>query len=189
LAKNRSGPPLPQMISFLNGLGSAYFLDKQYAKAEPLLAEVLPHQRRLFPPKSPQLAGALANLGWCRLKLEKWADAEDVLREALEIREAVSQDDWVTASVKSVLGETLLGQRNHAEAEPLLLAGYDGLAAHWRDIPPQARSTLFDAADRLVKLNNAFGKSDEAEKWGKKREGIWGTGPQPPASRPFEVRP
>jgi hypothetical protein len=40
--------------------------------------------------------------------------------------------------------------------------GYDGLKQRAAAIPPQARPRLAEAAERLVKLYEAWGKPDEA---------------------------
>ena len=36
-------------------------------------------------------------------------------------------DDWRTFNARSLLGGSLLGQKKYAEAEPLLLSGYEGM--------------------------------------------------------------
>jgi hypothetical protein len=64
-----------------------------------------------------------------------------------------------------MLGEALLGQKKYAEAEPLLLSGYDGLKQREKTIPPQAKVRLIEALQRLVKLYEAPDKPDEATKW------------------------
>ena len=55
------------------------------------------------------------------------ADAEAVLHESLVIRERKQPDDWVTFHTRSLLGGSLLGQKRYADAEPLLLAGSEGV--------------------------------------------------------------
>ena len=42
-------------------------------------------------------------------------------------------DAWTTFNAKSLLGEALAGQTKYADAEPLLLAGYEGLKAKEKD--------------------------------------------------------
>ena len=48
-------------------------------------------------------------------------------RECLLIREKTEPDAWTTFNTKSLLGGSLLGQKNYSGAEPLLLAGYEGM--------------------------------------------------------------
>ena len=49
------------------------------------------------------------------------------MRESLTIRERIRPGNWATYNTKSLLGESLLGQKKYAEAEPLLLSGYEGM--------------------------------------------------------------
>jgi eukaryotic-like serine/threonine-protein kinase len=44
-------------------------------------------------------------------------------------------DLWTTAYTKSMLGSDLAGQKKYADAEPLLLAGRDGLAQRAAKVP------------------------------------------------------
>ena len=55
-----------------------------------------------------------------------------------------------------MLGACLLGQKKYAEAEPLLVAAYEGLK--WREhrIPPAAKPRLREALERLVQLNESL---------------------------------
>ena len=69
-----------------------------------------------------------------------------------------------------MLGGALLGQKKYAEAEPLLLAGYEGLKKDEKAIPPQGKINIPNAIQRLVKLYDATGKKDEAAKWRKELE-------------------
>jgi hypothetical protein len=66
-----------------------------------------------------------------------------------------------------MLGGALLGQKKHADAEPLLLAGYDGLKKDEKAIPPQGRDDIPKALQRLVELYDDTGKKDEAARWRK----------------------
>jgi hypothetical protein len=69
-----------------------------------------------------------------------------------------------------MLGGALLGQKKYAEAEPLLLAGYQGMKQREKTIPPPGRPRLVEAALRLEQLYEALGKKDEAARWKKERE-------------------
>jgi hypothetical protein len=101
------------------------------------------------------------------LQQKKWTDAEAVLRECLAIREKKQPDAWNTFNTKSMLGGALAGRQKHADAEPLLLAGYEGMKQREATIPPQGKVRLREAVERLVTLYDAWGKKDEAEKWRK----------------------
>ena len=64
----------------------------------------------------------------------------------------------------------LLGQKKYADAEPLLLAGYQGMKQREKTIPPQGSTRIPEALERLVQLYEATGKQDEAAKWRKELE-------------------
>ncbi len=66
----------------------------------------------------------------------------------------------------------LLGQKRYADAEPLLLAGYEGMRQREKMIPEQGKIRLLRAVERLVQLNEATGKKDEAARWRKELEAI-----------------
>jgi hypothetical protein len=99
--------------------------------------------------------------------MKKWAEAEPLLRESLAIREKTQPNDWSTFNSQSMLGGSLLGQKKYAEAEPLLLKGYEGLKQREKTIPPYGGGILRipQALDRLSELYTATNKPDEAKKW------------------------
>jgi len=98
------------------------------------------------------------------------AEAEPVLRECLAILKRKQPDDWKTFDTECLLGIALTGLKKYSEAEPLLVAGYEGMKQREKTMPPQQRDRLAEAADRLVRLYDAMDKKDEAAKWRKIRE-------------------
>jgi len=107
-------------------------------------------------------AAELAALGVNLLQQNKGTDAELVLRECMAIREKAQPDDWRTFNTKSLLGGALLGQKKYAEAEPLLLSGYEGMKQRKATIPPQAATRLPEALERLVQLYQQTSRPDQA---------------------------
>jgi hypothetical protein len=151
----------------------------QLARAEPLHREFVEHASRQFGPDHPRTTSALADLGLNLLRQQKFADAERPLRDCLARREKNESDDWTTFNTKSMLGEALLGQKKHEEAEPLLLQGYAGLRRRQGLIPTEWRTVrLGEALRRLVRLYEALGQKDEAAKWRKRVEAL-----EPPVKR------
>jgi len=65
-------------------------------------------------------------------------------------------------NTKSLLGGALLSQRRYAEAEPLLLSGYEGVKQRKATIPPQAATRLPEALERLVRLYQETSRPEQA---------------------------
>jgi hypothetical protein len=63
----------------------------------------------------------------------RWSEAESSLHEGLAIRERVIPDDWRRFTAMNLLGGALLGQGRHAETEPLIVQGYEGMKARRQD--------------------------------------------------------
>lgn len=121
-------------------------------------------------PNSSTRASALAVRGSMLLVQKKPAAAELKLRESLTLRENIQPDAWTTFETKSLLGEALLEQKKYAEAEPLLLSGYQGMKKHEDKIPAREKVRLTKALQRLVRLYEAWGKPEEAARWRKELE-------------------
>jgi hypothetical protein len=64
-----------------------------------------------------------------------------------------------------MLGAALLGQKKYAAAEPLLLAGYEGMKQREATIPPWDKVRIDEALERLIHLAKAQGKKQEETKW------------------------
>ena len=113
---------------------------------------------------------ALIELADAGLKNHLSFDAEPLVRECLSIREKRIPDDWLTFNARSRLGGLLLEQKRYAEAEPLLVSGYEGLKQREASIPANVKKRLREAVERLVQFSEAIGKLDEAAKWRKELE-------------------
>jgi hypothetical protein len=148
----------------------AYVKAGKAAEATALVQELLAEDRKTLPQESRELAGRLATHGLSLLQLKAFVDAEPILRESLDILQKRMEADapgagWPVPYTMSLLGEALAGQKRYAEAEPLLVKGYDGLKAREKTIPPQGRARIPEALDRLIALYTALDKPDEVKKW------------------------
>jgi eukaryotic-like serine/threonine-protein kinase len=149
----------------INPLISAYRKGGENDKVVTLLSGELAESRIALPKESPQLASLLAQIGMTFLDLKKWSEAEPLIRECLTIREKVQPDHWLTFNTKSMLGGSLLGQQKYAEAEPLLLAAYEGMSAREKTIPPQGGTRIPETLARLIELYTTTDKPDQLKKW------------------------
>ena len=126
--------------------------------------------RKLFEPESLELASELVQGGDRLQKLTAWAESEHMLREGLSIRKTLMADDWRTFNTISMLGGSLTAQQKFAEAEPLLIAGYEGMILRADQIPVDATERIPDALKRLIKLYTEWQKPQQASEWQKKLE-------------------
>ncbi len=73
-----------------------------------------------------------------------------------------------TFETKSLLGASLLGQKKYADAEPLLLDGYEKMKESAKTIPPHELPRLKQVGERIVQLYEAWEKPDKAREWREK---------------------
>ncbi len=126
--KARNGPKDHQTLTSMENLGGLYRELDRHQEALTLLQEALVIRREVHP-NSPALARTLAGVGVCWIDQGEYERAEPPLREALEILEKKNLRTVLRHSVEVRLGETLARQQKYADAEPLLIAGYEGLRA------------------------------------------------------------
>ncbi len=116
-----------------------------------MLREVLAAREKTLGAGHPEAARTLTALGRSLLEQRKWPNAGPILRRALAIWDAERPDNWSRFETRSLLGESLLGQKKYAESKPLVLSGSKGLPAV--------------ASDRVVRLYEAWGKPEKAAEW------------------------
>jgi serine/threonine protein kinase len=157
-----------------NNLAHCYQSLGRWAEAESLRRDELARVRKTAPFDSARLDrdpadGALAELGINLLSQAKYAEAEQVLRECLAIREVKIPDHWRRYSAMCGLGGALLGQAKYAEAEPLLVQGYEGFKARETKMSSleKTRTTqlMRQAGERVVALYEAWGRPEMAVAW------------------------
>ncbi len=130
------------------------------AEAEPLFREALEIRRRVLPPGHAATQGSLIDTAQVLETLARNEEAEPLWRELLEIRTAtLSAGDWRIPSATSRLGACLLAQNKFAPAEPLLIEGFEGLAAA-TDTPRTPADRLREACERVVTLYESWDKAE-----------------------------
>ena len=104
----------------------------------------------------------------------RFKEAEPLLREAHDIfaqATALPRVPWYKPDVQSALGAALAGLRRFDEAEPLLVAGYEGL----RDLPVAPPAHLRVSIERLVSFYVASGRAEQAMVWRTRLNGLTAT--------------
>jgi hypothetical protein len=134
-------------------------------EAAAVLQQMVQDTRVRPPVDDPLLAGMMAQVVLALLASGQYAEAEPLARECLAIREKKPPGDWRTFSTRSLVGDCLLGQQKYAEAEPLLLSGYQGLKEREASIPQFGKPRVQEALQRLVRLYGATSQTNQMAKW------------------------
>jgi eukaryotic-like serine/threonine-protein kinase len=162
---HRAAEKYPSFSSAGPELLDGYVRADKSKEATALANEMLADARRKLPKQGPQLAGQLAAIALPLLQAKAFPEAESLLRECLVIREKTQPEAWTTFNAKSMLGGALTAQKKYAEAEPLLLAGYEGMKQREMKIPPESKVRVDEALERLIQLAKAQAKKQEEAKW------------------------
>ena len=136
-----------------------------YAGAGALFSSVVDARRRVLGPAHPDTLEAMTSLGEVQLQRAQYTEAEPLLREALANYEKATSDSWQRYRCQNLLGVSLAAQNKYAEAEPLLISGYQGLLQREATIPFEQRRTVGDAAERIAQLYEKWGKPEKAAEW------------------------
>ena len=147
-------------------LGRVYDSRNDLARAEQIWQGALEGFRRL----STDTAGCGTSdvcelLGWNLIRQRKYDRSESLLRQALATREAKAPDDWQFFRAQALLGASLAGEGKYADAEPLLLSGYEGLNKREAAIPAFEKRWIPLSGDRIVILYSRWSKPEQAAQW------------------------
>ena len=156
---------------------------EQYEKAEVWRRKSLAAAKAKDGPESRLYAEELLHVASNLLMQKKYAAAETILRERVAILQKDQSQGAQAYDTQALLGAALLGQQKYAEAEPLLVQGYQGMKASQKEPgqqhhSPPTNQRLSEVLERLVELYDAWGRKTEADKWRKELEAM-----KPDASR------
>ncbi len=159
------GPEHPTTLINLSVLAHLYQLQRKYALAESYGAQALAGRRHALSAEHPGTMEAAADLALAYLSQEKFVESEPLAREALEFHRREQPDNWRRFLDESLLGASLAGEKKYAEAEPLLLDGYQGMLARKDRIDVPDWYYLDHAREWPVQLYQAWGKPDKVAEW------------------------
>ena len=77
----------------------------------------------------------------------------------------LSADTWRRYYTQSMLGADLAGLEKYAEAEPLLISGYEGLMQRQNSIPAENRPVLEGVGNWIVQIYQSQGEPERAVEW------------------------
>jgi hypothetical protein len=167
MIKTQRGPDHPETLAAMHNLAVSYAQAQRLDEAISLFAEVVRLRKAKLLPDHPDTLASLDGLVDAEQAAGHWAEAEAAARDGLDARTRKAPDDWPRFHTMSLLGAALAGQRRYAQAEPLLIGGYEGLKAREAKIPAPTRGRLSAAAARIVPFYEAWGKPDRAAEWRK----------------------
>jgi tetratricopeptide (TPR) repeat protein len=170
LVRNLAIENNPFLIWHLGSLGW-HFLEQGDLARGSTLCDLAMGAVRHKPESNPiAIPRVLAQVGAVRLAQGKYAEAEQLLREALRLAEKYWPASGYRFYVMNLLGGSLTGQAKYAEAEPLLLDSCRVLQLQQPGLPfylnPIRR--ISEALERLVQLYDAWGKANQAAEWKKR---------------------
>jgi tetratricopeptide (TPR) repeat protein/predicted Ser/Thr protein kinase len=148
-----------------NDLGVLYMAQGKYQQAEMMLGEALAGRRHVLGDDHPDTLASMTALAESYLRQGQWSQAEPLCREALTRYEKTRPDNWRRYRTQILMGDVLAGRGKFAEAEPLLLTGYDGLNARKTTIPAPDRSVVEQAGKGIARLYQSWGRPEQAAAW------------------------
>ena len=166
LARRDPGEGAGQTRADMGSRAQNYVSQKKYAQAEVAYEQIVDVQRRMVGQEALNTLISESNVGWLRIQQQKFAEAESVLRHALTSLDNTLPNSWEKFDCQNLLGQSLAGQTKYAEAEPLILAGYEGMSR--RKPTPQAGSSLAtvnEAGQAILSFYEKSGKAQKAAEW------------------------
>jgi eukaryotic-like serine/threonine-protein kinase len=134
--------------------------------AEKYAALALEGRRHTLGSEHPETMQSAADLALTYVSQGKFAQAETLAREVFEFQKK-RPDDWERFRAESLLGASLAGKTQYAEAEPLLLEGCRGMAARKDRMGVPQHFHLDCAAAWIVQMYSKWGKPEKAAEWRK----------------------
>jgi hypothetical protein len=163
------GPEHPDTLLTMNNLGLLWTQQpEKFAAAEQMLTEAAQARGRALGAAHRDTLESWVQTAIAQMLQRKFTQAEATLRPVCNAYVDAKLDVWQRYACQVYLGECLVAEKRYQEAEPVLLAGYDGLAQRKASIPATSRPTLDRAADWLVRLYTEEGKLDLAAQWKQK---------------------
>ena len=163
------GSEHPLTVVAVANLGGVCQRQGRYSLAATYASQALAAQRVAAGREHPTTLATMADLALAYLSLEKFAASEPLARETLALDAKVQPDDWQRFRAEALLGASLAGLKKFADAEPLLVEGYQGMLARKDQMEVADKYHLDRAREWLVRLYRAWGKPELAAEWRNKR--------------------
>ena len=162
------GKEHPETLRTMANLAALYRDQGKYEQSQTVYSSVLEARRRVLGTQHPDTLKTMHNLAIVYFKQRKYPQVEVLLRQALNGYEKAIPDAWERYHSQSMLGASLAGQRKYAEAEPLVVSGYEEMLDREAKSPPGGQSNLKEAGAWIVQLYKDWGKPEKAADWTQK---------------------
>jgi eukaryotic-like serine/threonine-protein kinase len=163
-----NGADHPDTLYSMGNLVGVYEKVGKLDQASRLLREIIHRREKDNSRSSAHTADLRVRLGQNLLKQKKPAEAESVLRESQAMHERLVVGSALPLLGLSLLGEALLDQHHYADAEPLLLRGYEGLRQHGDRKLAEWKTPLAEAGERVVRFYEVTNQPEKARVWREK---------------------
>ena len=161
------------MEKLRHGLGAAKALCQRqgrYPQAETYATQSLAGRRRALGPDHADTLDGTAALALTLLAQGKFAESEPLARQAVDLERQKRPESWRRFHAESLLGGSLAGQKQYADAEPLLTGACLGMLARRQHLGVPDREHLDRACDRVIQLYESWGKPERAAEWRTRRQ-------------------
>jgi eukaryotic-like serine/threonine-protein kinase len=155
------GPDHPDTLYSMNNLADVYYQQSKSSQAEALYGQILAERRHALGSEHPDTMASASDLALAYRSQGKFVQSEPLAREAWEFFKKKQPDDWQRFRAESLLGASLAGQKKYAEAELLLLEGYQGMLTRKERMAVPDWYHLEAAREWIVDLYRAWGKPHE----------------------------
>jgi eukaryotic-like serine/threonine-protein kinase len=162
------GPEHTRTLGFLSDFAFLYLKQGQDDAAETYAAQVLAGRQRPGSSEDPaDIQSAMNDLALIYVSEKKFAEGERLARQTLDFDDKNQLNNWERFRAESLLGASLAGQKKYAQAEPLILAGYEGMLSQKEKMAVPNWYHLDRAREWIVELYQAWGKPQQAANWKK----------------------
>jgi len=164
------GPEDTSALYTLAVLAAVYQRQGKYALAETYGVQALAGFQHALGQEHPDTIASEADLALAYLSQGKFAQSEPLARELVELEQKKQPDNWQRFRAESLLGASLAEEKKYAEAEPLLLEGYQGMRARKERIAAPDHYHLELTREWLVQLYKNWGKPQKVAEMAKELE-------------------
>ena len=148
----------------LERLAELYRRQEKFSSARKLLGEAMAGRARILGPNHPDTLHDVAVLGLIHYQQHDYGNARSVFID--QFRDDLwVEDTWQRYFGKSVFGAVLTADADYAEAERLLIAGYEGMSIRLVAIPADWRPAVDLAGHWILQLYAAWGAFERASEW------------------------